>query len=682
MRQLFDNPLFATGLLLRVLLLVFVLPQAPTEWYVPFMQATIENFSLDPWHAHLAAGGSDAAFPYGYVMWLVFLPLTYLAGLAGVDGYYGYGLTLLLADIALLVGLKALLEVRTKVLLATYWLSPIILFATYWLGFNDLVPVAILCGALYSIRHLRPVYAGALCGAAVSAKLSMVLALPFFCIYLYRNPALRRLLPGYIRGLALTIALLCLPFAFSADGMNMLFRNPEMDKTYQFILNIGETFEIYLLPLAYLLMLYIAWHVGRISFELFNVLLGITFLLVVLLTPAAPGWFIWVTPLLIYYIAEGGKAGVLSVSGFAALYIASNFLNTPQPLIAGTDIAHSMAVKASYLLDEKGHNLLHTAILAFGAVLIWRIWREAVSKNDFFRFSRKPFVIGIAGDSAAGKDSLVIALKDILGNHSVVQLSGDDYHLWDRHKPMWQVMTHLNPNANDLERYAEDLLDLADGKSIHARHYDHATGRMSHPVKIKSNDFIIASGLHSLHLPILRNCCDLKIYLDIDEGLRRHFKIQRDVHQRGHSIEKVMSSLEKREADAAKFVRPQAEHADLLLSLKPIHPRVLRDSSRNPLRFKLGIRSREGFHEQSLVRVLVGVCGLHVDMTISDEGREVELVIEGETTGDDIALAVRTLFPGMREFLDLAPRWRDGVEGLMQLITLSHINQALSKRLI
>jgi hypothetical protein len=243
-------------------------------------------------------------------------------------------------------------------------------------------------------------------------------------------------------------------------------------------------------------------------------------------------------------------------------------------------------------------------------------------------------------------------------------------------------MTHLNPNANDLERYAEDLLDLADGKSIHARHYDHSTGRMSHPIRVKSNDFIIASGLHSLHLPILRNCCDLKIYLDIDEGLRRHFKVQRDVHQRGHSIEKVMSALEKREADAAKFVRPQAEHADLLLSLKPIHPRVLEDPARNPLRFKLGVRSREGFHEQSLVRVLVGVCGLHVDMTISEEGREVELVIEGETTGDDIALAVRTLFPGMSEFLDLAPRWRDGIEGLMQLITLSHINQALSKRLI
>jgi uridine kinase len=681
-KKMFNNPLFITGLLLRLFLLAFVLPQAPVEWYVPFMEVTVADFTLDPWHAWMAAGGSEAAFPYGYVMWLVFLPMAYLADLVGVSGYYGYGLTLLLADVALLIGLKALLGVRLRVLLLTYWLSPIVLFATYWLGFNDLIPVVILCGALYSVRHLKPALAGALCGAALSAKLSMVLALPFFCIYLFRNPALRRLLPDYLQGLALTLALFCLPFAFSADGMHMLFKNPEMSTTYKFALIIGDEFKIYILPMVYLLMLYIVWRMGRISFELFNVLLGVAFLLVVLLTPAAPGWFIWVTPLLIYYSAQSGRTAVLSVSGFTAFYIVLSFLSDPQPLVAGTDIANLLALASREILGTRGLNLLHTALLAVGVVLIMRIWREAVSKNEYFRLSRKPFVIGIAGDSGAGKDTLTGALKDILGMHSVVQLSGDDYHLWDRHKPMWQVMTHLNPRANDIERYAKDLLDLANGKPILMRHYDHTTGRMSHPVKLKSNDFIIASGLHALHLPILRNCCDLKIYLDIDEGLRRHLKVQRDVHQRGHSVEKVMSSLEKREADSAKFVRPQADHADLLLSLKPIHPRVLRDPERNPLRFKLGVRSRDALHEESLIRVLVGVCGLHVDMTISDESNEVELVIEGETTGDDIALAVRALFPAMSEFLDMAPRWRDGVEGLMQLITLSHITQALSKRLI
>jgi uridine kinase len=320
---------------------------------------------------------------------------------------------------------------------------------------------------------------------------------------------------------------------------------------------------------------------------------------------------------------------------------------------------------------------------AIGIILVVRIWRETVSTNDYFRLSRKPFAIGIAGDSGAGKDTLADALAGLFGSHSVARLSGDDYHLWDRQKPMWQVMTHLNPMANDLERFANDLAALTGSKAIASRHYDHATGKMSHPFRVPSNDFIIVSGLHALYLPMLRNCYDLSIYLDIDEGLRRHLKLQRDVQQRGHSVERVLTALERREPDSARFVRPQAAHAALIMSLQPIHPRSLQDTSgKHPLRFRLFVRSRHGLNELSLARVLVGVCGLHVDINMGDDASAVDLTIEGETSAEDILLAARILFPRILEFLDAAPQWQSGVLGLMQLITLSHVNQALSRRLI
>jgi uridine kinase len=335
------------------------------------------------------------------------------------------------------------------------------------------------------------------------------------------------------------------------------------------------------------------------------------------------------------------------------------------------------------LLKGSAPSLLHTVITALGIVLGLRIWRETVVSNDYFRLSRKPFVVGIAGDSGAGKDTLADALEGLFGGHSVVRLSGDDYHLWDRQKPMWQVMTHLNPMANDLEAYAGDLLALTDGRAIQSRHYDHQTGKMSHPVRVGSNDFIIASGLHALYLPILRNCYDLSIYLDIDEGLRRHLKLRRDVTQRGHTEARVLSALERREPDSERFVRPQAQHADVVMSLMPIHPRMLEGVGvTHPPRFKLQVRSRNGLNEASLSRVLVGVCGLHVDMNIGADGAEVELTIEGETSAEDIALAAQMLLPRIVAFLDICPRWEDGVLGLMQLVALSHINQALSKRFL
>jgi len=73
---------------------------------------------------------------------------------------------------------------------------------------------------------------------------------------------------------------------------------------------------------------------------------------------------------------------------------------------------------------------------AVGIVLAMRIWHEEVSRNDYFRLSRRPFVIGIAGDSGSRKDTLSKSLEVLFGTHSVATLSGDDYHLWDRQKPI------------------------------------------------------------------------------------------------------------------------------------------------------------------------------------------------------------------------------------------------------
>ena len=103
----------------------------------------------------------------------------------------------------------------------------------------------------------------------------------------------------------------------------------------------------------------------------------------------------------------------------------------------------------------------------------------AFSRNDFFRLSRKPFVIGISGDSSSGKDTLANSIIDFFGKHSVVKHSGDDYHHWDRNENMWQVMTHINPKANDLERYYKDLISLIDGKNIKVTQYDHFIGKIT-----------------------------------------------------------------------------------------------------------------------------------------------------------------------------------------------------------
>jgi uridine kinase/uncharacterized membrane protein YtjA (UPF0391 family) len=683
MRKLILHPLFLLGLAIRLVLIFTTEPIAVSDWYVPFLDTSTVYFTLDPWSVWLNGGGIPVAFPYGYAMWLAFLPLTIVAKLIGLPLLYGYGFTILAADFALLLVLHHLLPDRDRLLLVAYWLSPIVILASYGFGLNDLIPVMLLTLSLYFTRKLQLKFAGIACIAAISAKLSMVLALPFFLIYLFNNRALRQVLPQFLVGLFLGSAILVLPFIFSGSGLYMLFRNPEMGKVYELAINLGGDVLIYVVPLVYLVMLYMVWRVRRLNYDLFHATLGMAFLLVVLMTPASPGWFVWTVPFLVTYQAMSGRIAIVLTGVFSGLYVLSSLIMTPVT-IPNVDLIEMLnAFHHAGQLSNHAASLLHTIMVATSIVLAIRIWRETVSCNDFFRLSRKPFVIGIAGDSGAGKDTFADAIKGLFGSHSVTTLSGDNYHLWDRQKPMWQVMTHLNPMANNLEGFANDLVALTDGKSILSGHYEHQTGYMSRTLSIKSNDIIIASGLHALYLPILRECCNLSIYLDMDEGLRRHFKLERDINQRGYTFERVMSSFEKREPDSVRFIRPQASHADLVLSVQPIHPRILDDlNGKQPLRLKLVIRSRHGLNEPSLIRVLVGTCGLHVDMLVGSDATEVELTMEGEASAQDIELAAQIICPRIFEFMDIQPNWQDGVIGLMQLITLSFINQALTKRFI
>ena len=63
----------------------------------------------------------------------------------------------------------------------------------------------------------------------------------------------------------------------------------------------------------------------------------------------------------------------------------------------------------------------------------------------------------------------------------------------------------------------------------------------------------------------MRKNLDLKIYMDVDEKLRRYWKIQRDTYHRGYSKEKVLESIEQRMPDAIKYIYPQKKYADILI---------------------------------------------------------------------------------------------------------------------
>ncbi len=186
---------------------------------------------------------------------------------------------------------------------------------------------------------------------------------------------------------------------------------------------------------------------------------------------------------------------------------------------------------------------------------------------------RRPVMLAIAGDSAAGKTTLTRGLVEALGPERCVSLCTDDYHRYDRAERKELPFTALHPECNYLEIMEQHLQLLATGAPILKPVYDHATGELVRPELVEPAPVVIVEGLFPLHSKLARACFDVTVYLDPPEEIRREWKIARDTGKRGYSTEAVLAELERREEESALYVRPQRSHADLVVRFAPIESR-------------------------------------------------------------------------------------------------------------
>lgn len=175
-------------------------------------------------------------------------------------------------------------------------------------------------------------------------------------------------------------------------------------------------------------------------------------------------------------------------------------------------------------------------------------------------------VFAISGDSGSGKTTMMKVLKNVFCNDKLLTLETDRYHKWERGNTNYNEYTHLNPYANRLELMACDVYNLKLGDSIFQVDYDHETGKFTEKQKIESKENIILCGLHTIYNAELNRSIDLKIFMDTDRDLLKKWKIQRDVNERGYTLEKVLNQIENREKDYIKYIKNQKNNADILIN--------------------------------------------------------------------------------------------------------------------
>lgn len=246
---------------------------------------------------------------------------------------------------------------------------------------------------------------------------------------------------------------------------------------------------------------------------------------------------------------------------------------------------------------------------------------------------------------------------------------------------MWRAVTHLHPMANDLDSFNRDVLTLADGHDVYARHYDHISGRAGRETHIPAREIMLASGLHALWSPALIARYDISVFMDMNEELRRFVKLWRDVTVRGYPPQKVVSSIERRSSDRRRFIQPQRLNASLVFRLEPRHPSVIADPTQplNTSLLRLVLTLGRGMSFDEPARLLSALCNIYVVETPLPDGR-LEVLIDGELMADDVAAVARRLAPGMMDFLAVEPKWHPDMTGIMQLVILHALDNVRQKR--
>lgn len=179
---------------------------------------------------------------------------------------------------------------------------------------------------------------------------------------------------------------------------------------------------------------------------------------------------------------------------------------------------------------------------------------------------RRPILLGIVGDSAAGKTTITRGLAKILGEASVTHICTDDYHKYDRKERAERGVTPLRPDCNYMDVLEQHMERLRNNQPILKPVYDHKTGSLVRPVYVQPKQFVIVEGLLGFSTPLLREFYDVKVYLNPPEAMRREWKIKRDTSKRGYTEEQVLAELERREADSREFIRPQCKYADIAVT--------------------------------------------------------------------------------------------------------------------
>ncbi|WP_290034092.1 uridine kinase [Ligilactobacillus cholophilus] len=183
--------------------------------------------------------------------------------------------------------------------------------------------------------------------------------------------------------------------------------------------------------------------------------------------------------------------------------------------------------------------------------------------------NHRPVIIGVTGGSGSGKTTVSNAILEQLHGHSLAMIQEDAYYKKQDDVPFDQreKVNYDHPNAFDTDLLVDQLKELLQWKPIDIPVYDYTIHtRSDQVIHQEPKDVILVEGILVLNDPRLRDLMDIKIFVDTDDDIRIIRRIQRDIEERGRSLQSVIDQyLATVKPMYHQFIEPSKRYADIIV---------------------------------------------------------------------------------------------------------------------
>lgn len=181
----------------------------------------------------------------------------------------------------------------------------------------------------------------------------------------------------------------------------------------------------------------------------------------------------------------------------------------------------------------------------------------------------RPVFIGVAGGTGSGKTTVARAIAERVPKATVAVIEQDSYYKDQRDIPLEEraKVNYDHPSAFDTPLLVAHLERLAVGQPIEKPVYNFSLHtRENYTERIEPRDIIIVEGLLVLWEASIRELLDIKLFVDTDADVRVLRRLERDIRERGRTLESVISQyLSSVRPMHLEFVEPSKRYADVII---------------------------------------------------------------------------------------------------------------------